>query len=172
MLQLLTLEINPPTHSLLRLLYAGTLRISELYALTWRDLQPREDAGQVTVFGKGGKTRVVLLTPGIWTELTALRGNAGESDRSGKRGHLTPVEVHRLVKQAAVRAGVSVAASAHWLRHPMPARPSTAALRCRSCRPPLATPRSPRPAAICTPGQRTAQRGTCRSEELLVGGMR
>ena len=79
----------------------------------------------------------MLLTPGIWTELTALRGDSGESDRSGKRGHLTPVEVHRLVKQAAVRAGVSVAASAHWLRHPMPARPSTAALRCRSCRPPF-----------------------------------
>jgi len=36
------------------------LRVSELAALRWRDLQPRDDAGQVTIFGKGGKTRVVL----------------------------------------------------------------------------------------------------------------
>jgi integrase/recombinase XerD len=119
-LRLLTLETNPRNHAVLRLLYAGALRVSELCALTWRDLQPRDDAGQVTVFGKGGKTRVVLLPPGIWGELTALRGGAGEGDpvfRSNKGGHLTPVQVHRIVKQAAVQAGVSPAASAHWLRH-------------------------------------------------------
>jgi integrase/recombinase XerD len=119
-LRLLTLETNPRNHALLRLLYAGALRVSELCALTWRDLQPREDAGQVTIFGKGGKTRVVLLTPGVWGELTALRCDAGEGDpvfRSNKGGHLTPVQVHRIVKQAAAEAGISAAASAHWLRH-------------------------------------------------------
>jgi integrase/recombinase XerD len=118
--RLLTLEDHPRNHALLRLLYTGALRISELCALTWRDLQPRDDAGQVTVFGKGGKTRVVLLTPGVWTELMALRGSAGEDDpvfRSGKGGHLRPVQVHRLVKQAAARAGIPIATSAHWLRH-------------------------------------------------------
>jgi integrase/recombinase XerD len=99
--RLLALENHPRNHALLRLLYTGALRISELCALIWRDLQPRDDAGQVTIFGKGGKTRVVLLTPGVWTELMALRGNAGEDDpvfRSGKGGHLRPVQVHRLVK--------------------------------------------------------------------------
>jgi site-specific recombinase XerD len=119
-LRLLTLETNPRNHALLRLLYAGALRVSELCALTWRDLQPREDAGQVTVFGKGGKTRVVLLTPGVWSELTALRGSGGEGDavfRSNKGGHLTPVQVHRVVKQSAAGAGISAATSAHWLRH-------------------------------------------------------
>jgi integrase/recombinase XerD len=119
-LRLLTLETNPRNHAVLRLLYAGALRVSELCTLTWRDLQPRDDAGQVTVFGKGGKTRVVLLTPGIWGELTALRGQAGEGDpvfRSNKGGHLTPVQIHRIVKQAAAQAGISVATSAHWLRH-------------------------------------------------------
>jgi integrase/recombinase XerD len=119
-LRLLTLETNPRNHAMLRLLYAGALRVSELCALTWRDLQLREDAGQVTVFGKGGKTRVVLLTPGVWSELSALRGNAGEGDpvfRSNKGAHLTPVQVHRIVKQAAAQAGVSAATSAHWLRH-------------------------------------------------------
>jgi hypothetical protein len=40
---------------MLRLLYAGALRISELCALTWRDLQPRDDAGQVTVCSHPGR---------------------------------------------------------------------------------------------------------------------
>jgi Phage integrase family len=31
--------------------------------------------------------------------------------------HLTPVQVHRVVKQAAARAGIPTATSAHWLRH-------------------------------------------------------
>ena len=119
-LRLLTVETSPRNHALLRLLYAGALRVSELCGLTWRDLQPRDDAGQVTVFGKGGKTRVVLLTPGVWNELIAFRSNAGEDDpvfRSNKGGHLTPVQVHRVIKQSAARAGISEAASAHWLRH-------------------------------------------------------
>lgn len=118
--RLLTLEPDRRNHALLRLLYAGALRVSELCVLAWRDLQPRGDAGQVTVFGKGGKTRAVLLTPGVWGELAALRGQAGEGApvfRSGKGGHLTPVQVHRIVKQAAARAGITAAASAHWLRH-------------------------------------------------------
>jgi integrase/recombinase XerD len=124
-LRLLTLEANPRNHALLRLLYAGALRVSEICALTWRDLQPREDAGQVNVFGKGGKTRVVLLTPGIWGELTALRGDTGEGDpvfRSNKGGHLTPVQVHRIVKQA-VRTGGSFGRCLGALAPPCPCQP-------------------------------------------------
>jgi integrase/recombinase XerD len=62
--RILALEADPRNRALLRLAYAAGLRVSELVGLTWRDLQPREDAGQVTVFGKGGKTRTVLLTSG------------------------------------------------------------------------------------------------------------
>ena len=32
-------------------------------------------------------------------------------------GHLDPSAVHRIVKAAAKRAGISAEASAHWLRH-------------------------------------------------------
>ena len=46
---------------LVRLLYLGGLRISEACGLRGRDLASRDDTGQVTVFGKGGKTRAVLL---------------------------------------------------------------------------------------------------------------
>ena len=61
---------------LLRLLYAGGLRVEEIARLAWRDLQERGDAGQVTVYGKGGKTRVVLLPAAIWRELLCFRQGA------------------------------------------------------------------------------------------------
>jgi len=56
--RILALEPSKRNQAFLRLLYAGGLRVSEPAALRWRDLQPRDDAGQVTIFGKGGKTHV------------------------------------------------------------------------------------------------------------------
>jgi site-specific recombinase XerD len=88
--------------------------------LKWRDLQPRGDGGQATIYGKGGKTRAVLLPAGVWRVLVQLRGEA-EMDApafaSQRKGHLDPSQVHRVVKAAAARAGLSAEVSAHWLRH-------------------------------------------------------
>ena len=61
--RLLALEPHPRNRVLLRLLYTTGIRVSEVCGLKWRDLQEREGAGQITVYGKGGKTRVVLLSP-------------------------------------------------------------------------------------------------------------
>src|SRR5215213_5850209 len=47
-------------------------RVDGLCGLRWRDLAKRDGAGQVTVYGKGGKTRVVLLSVGTWTLLAGL----------------------------------------------------------------------------------------------------
>jgi integrase/recombinase XerD len=119
-LHMLTLERNPRNKALLRLLYLGGLRISEVCELKVRDLQPRGDAGQITVFGKGGKTRAVLLKPSIWKDLAMMRGHDGDAPVFRSReggGHLDPSQVHRIVKIAAKRAGLSDAVSAHWLRH-------------------------------------------------------
>ncbi|MCB8878253.1 tyrosine-type recombinase/integrase [Acidisoma silvae] len=119
-LHMLTLERHPRNKALLRLLYLGGLRISEACGLKVRDLQVSRDSGQITVFGKGGKTRVVLLKPSIWADLAMMRGNDPEAavfrSREGG-GHLNPSQVHRIVKKAAARAGLSDAVSAHWLRH-------------------------------------------------------
>ncbi|MGT2482306.1 MULTISPECIES: tyrosine-type recombinase/integrase [unclassified Methylobacterium] len=105
---------------LLTVLYGGGLRISEVCGLRWRDLAARDEAGQATVFGKGGKTRAVLLSAATWTVLTALRGDAPADApvfRSRKGGALDPSAVHRVVKAAAARAGLPAEVSAHWLRH-------------------------------------------------------
>lgn len=119
-LRMVHLETDPRNHAILRLLYGGGLRISEICGLRWRDMVACDDAGQVTVFGKGGKTRTVLLPVAMWLALAPLR-NAWAADqpvfRSAKGGPLDPSQVHRIVKAAAARAGLSPSVSAHWLRH-------------------------------------------------------
>jgi integrase/recombinase XerD len=119
--RILALEPNRRNQVLLRLAYIAGLRVSEIAALTWRDLQPRTDGGQVTVFGKGDKTRTVLLPNSIWRELLRFRQGASfdapvfPSRRGG--GHLHPTAIERLVRKAAQRAGLELAVSPHWLRH-------------------------------------------------------
>ena len=95
--------------------------MSEAAGLRWRDLQPRDEAGQATVFGKRGKTRAVLLPASVWRTLAALRGEAGPdvpvfpSGRGG--GCLDRTAVHRIVKSAVQPAGLPPGVSAHWMRH-------------------------------------------------------
>lgn len=121
-LRLLVLESDPRNKALLTLLYAAGLRISEAAGLKVRDMQPRGNAGQITVFGKGGKTRVILLSVATWRLLAPLAEGCIPDDavfrsRQGGAGHLTTVQIHRVVKVAAARAGLSEKVSAHWLRH-------------------------------------------------------
>jgi integrase/recombinase XerD len=106
--------------ALLRLLYGAGLRISEACGLCWRDLTPRDQAGQLNVLGKGGKTRPVLLTKSLWDRLAELRGSAGPGDsvfKSREGGALAPSQVDRIMKTAVKRAQLPPAVSAHWLRH-------------------------------------------------------
>jgi integrase/recombinase XerD len=119
--QLLALEPNRRNRTMLRLLYLAGLRVSEVAELKWRDLQARADAGQVTVFGKGSKTRVVLLPAGIWRSLMQLRAGARPEaavfrSRQGT-GHLDPSTIRRIVWKAAARAGLEAKVSPHGLRH-------------------------------------------------------
>ena len=109
---------------ILLLLYASGLRVSELCQLTWKDLKPRGESGQVTVLGKGGKVRTVLLPAGVWHEVMQMRGDAGatravfcsrEGDDMGR--HLHRSQIHRIVAAAAKRAGIEGKVSPHWLRH-------------------------------------------------------
>jgi integrase/recombinase XerD len=105
----------------LLLLYASGVRVSEVNGLCWRDVQANGDGAQITVFGKGGKTRAIQLPASVATGLAKLRGEAGEDDpvfRSRKHGGaLKTVAVLRIVRQAARRAGIELAVSPHWLRH-------------------------------------------------------
>lgn len=120
--RMLELERHPRNAAILRLLYSSGVRVSELCGLRWRDLTERHEGGQITVLGKGAKTRHILLPAPIWTRVLALRGAAGPTDavfrarRPGGRG-LNRAQIHRIVKAAAKRAKLPAAVSAHWLRH-------------------------------------------------------
>jgi integrase/recombinase XerD len=106
---------------LLETIYAGGLRVSEAVALAWADVLPRDERVQLSVLGKGGLVRQVLLPEIVSKSLLSLRGDAGNNDpvfasrRGG--GRLTERAVHGMVKRTAVKAGVNTAVSPHWLRH-------------------------------------------------------
>lgn len=114
---------SPRDKALLRLLYSSAARVSELCALSWADVQPAGDSGQVTLFGKGSKTRAVRLSRATWQALQALRASSestGPADpvfRSQKGSHLDASQVWRIVRAAAKGAGISGNVSPHWLRH-------------------------------------------------------
>ena len=119
-LRMIALEGMPRNQAILLTLYVGGFRVAELCSLKWSDLQRRDSAGQITVFGKGGKTRTVLMPESVWNAVQSLRGNAGENNpvfRSRKGGHLDESQVWRIVRKASTRAGIDKAVSCHWLRH-------------------------------------------------------
>jgi len=106
---------------LLKLLYVSGVRVSELCGLKWCDALPRQDGGQITVFGKGGKTRTILVKPKVWQLLITLKGDAHAADavfpsRKGG-GPLDASQVRRIVYAAARKAGLEQRVSPHWMRH-------------------------------------------------------
>jgi integrase/recombinase XerD len=105
---------------IIRTLYVAGIRAAELAGLTWNDVHANGDAGAITVFGKGSKTRVVRLSPKAWAELARLRGTAANDapvfpSRTGR--HLDTSAILRVVKRIAKAAGIDRAVSPHWLRH-------------------------------------------------------
>ena len=119
-LRIIALEGMPRNKAMLLTLYAGGFRVSEVCDLKWNDLQNRDKAGQITVFGKGGKTRSVLMPQSVWNALQLLRNDAGDNHpvfRSRKGGHLDESQVWRIVRKASKRAGIEKKVSCHWLRH-------------------------------------------------------
>jgi integrase/recombinase XerD len=105
---------------MLSLMYGCGLRVSEVVGLTW-DLKPHLDGGgKATVFGKGSKTRVVIIPPKLWRQVLEFK----QIDRgsrwvfvSGKGKQMERSVIYRMIKRTSQRAGVDERASCHWLRH-------------------------------------------------------
>ncbi|KXV51079.1 DNA recombinase [Gluconobacter albidus] len=118
--RIIDMEECPRKRVALRVLYFMGLRISEMCALTWRDMTRRQQGGVASVFGKGNKTRHVLVPAKLWKELVAVRADNWRPETPIVPGHDgSPLHLraaHRLVKRAAKRAGLPDA-SAHWFRH-------------------------------------------------------
>jgi integrase/recombinase XerC len=106
--------------ALLELLYSSGLRVSELCALRWHDLDLAE--GQVTVLGKGSKQRMVPVGSharaalAAWREEVAAKADAPVfPGRGGKP--ITPRAVQLRLRQIAQRQGLFKRVHPHLLRH-------------------------------------------------------
>jgi integrase/recombinase XerD len=84
-IRMISFEQNARNHTLLRLMYHCGLRVSEAVSLRWHDVTERGDQAQLTVFGKGGKTREVLITASMYNELRALSPDAQPMTSSSAR---------------------------------------------------------------------------------------
>ncbi len=107
-------ETDERNRLLLLMLYATGARVSELCGLCWRDCQAQKKGGQVTLYGKGSKTRHVLLKAETFLQLLSVKGAAGSDDHVFD---LSRQQVWRIVQAAARRAGIEEDVSPHWLRH-------------------------------------------------------
>ena len=113
-------ELGLRDRALLELLYSSGLRVSELCALRWCDLDL--DDSLVTVLGKGGKTRVVPVGSHAVSALRAWRQqSAAAADapvfpgRGG--GALSTRAVQLRLRQLAQRQGLWKRVYPHLLRH-------------------------------------------------------
>jgi len=110
---------NTRNRLIIKTLYYTGVRISELVSLKWKDLQHRDEGGQMSIFGKGDKSNVLLLPKDLWFELMLLRdtlSDEGPVFKSRKGGHLNPSHVQRMLKEIAIKA-ISKGATPHWYRH-------------------------------------------------------
>ena len=110
---------NKRNRLIIKTLYYTGIRVSELASLKWKDLQSRNEGGQLTILGKGGKTNTLLIPARLWNELLSL-GTSGSDDnpvfisRNGK--HLHPGHIRKIVKKIALKA-IGKGATPHYYRH-------------------------------------------------------
>ena len=106
--------------ALLELLYSSGLRVSELCALRWRDLDL--DDSLVTVFGKGSKTRIVPIGSHARMALQDWQMESAATSEApvfpGRAGAAISTRAVQLrLRQLAQRQGVWKRVYPHLLRH-------------------------------------------------------
>jgi integrase/recombinase XerC len=105
--------------ALLELFYSSGLRLSELCALRWRDLDLA--VGLVTVLGKGSRQRTVPVGSHARAALAAWReAQRAASDAPvfpGRAGPITPRAVQQRLRLLAQRQGLFKRVHPHLLRH-------------------------------------------------------
>lgn len=118
--------------AILELLFSSGLRVSELVSLDRNHLNLEKE--EFSIRGKGGKLRIVFISPAAKTALSNYLGKRTDIDpalfvASAKKGfvnkknakrdtlRLTPRSVQRLVKHYAKKAGIVKDVHPHTLRH-------------------------------------------------------
>ena len=112
-IRMITLTPNLRDRVLIKTLYAGVLRVSELLGLNWEHIQNREEgSGHITVLGKGSKKRVIVLLVGVFQEFLkliqpeALECHAIFQSREEGGHRLSARMAQVIIDQAGLRAGI------------------------------------------------------------------
>ncbi len=112
--------------AILELLFSTGLRVSELCSLS-RDLDLGSD--EFSIRGKGEKIRLVFLSPDAKAAIKKYLDKRTDVDDAlfvkvekkekakGKEMSLTPRSIERIVKQYAIKAGISKKVTPHVIRH-------------------------------------------------------
>ena len=113
-------ELGRRDRALLELFYSSGLRLSELCALIWRDLD--FDTGLVNVLGKGNRERRVPFGSHARTALQGWRAESGGAATApvfpGRMGGpITQRAVQIRIRQLAQRQGLFKHVHPHMLRH-------------------------------------------------------
>ena len=112
---------NERDRLMLLLMYGCGLRVSEVVGLTWNDLKPHHKGeGKCTVFGKGSKTRVIIIPDWLWARVKEFEKYHRVNQYvfiSRHHNKMNRSVVHTMIKRACKRSGIDERASAHWLRH-------------------------------------------------------
>ena len=120
--RLIAAEEKPRNQLLLRVIFYSGTRVSEVIGMRWRHVKPNKEGGQLSVFGKGGDSRTILIPIEIYQAMLVEKERVeGKEDDyvfpSQKSPQLSRHQIFRIVKQAAKKAGLSHSISTHWLRH-------------------------------------------------------
>jgi integrase/recombinase XerC len=124
MTRLIEIDVDTPIdrrdRAMLELFYSSGLRLSELCALRWGDLDLGE--GLVRVLGKGGKTRVVPVgshaRKALGDLLAAARGKSDMPVFTGRAGAAIGARaVQKRIKALAQRQGIWKRVHPHLMRH-------------------------------------------------------
>lgn len=111
--RILAREQNERNAVLLLTLYAAAPRVQECANLRGRDVQPHGTSGVLNIWGKGGKSRVVRVSARTFAQIVRIL----PVDASEPIFDLSPRQIERIAKAAAVRAGVDARFTPHWFRH-------------------------------------------------------
>ena len=107
--------------TILEVLFSTGLRISELVALNRDSINFKR--GEFSIRGKGGRVRVVFLSPRAAEALKEYLKHRTDTEEAlfagtqKKPGRLTVRQIQRLIGRYAVKAGIAKKVTPHTLRH-------------------------------------------------------
>ena len=114
----------PRDRLLVRLLFYTGTRVSEAISLRWSSFRLDREKVQVSLYGKGGKVRSILISKELYRDLQFLRceQNSSANDfvfvsQKEPFSGISATTAWRIVKRIAKKAGLPSEISPHFIRH-------------------------------------------------------